>query len=110
MPVNRLGPQVTPQVSPQVNEQVLILLNVMRSEKESHKTSNFKRETLQALLGLKDKKSFSLRYLKPALSSGVIKMTIPDKPNSRLQQYELTELGKLQLKECGQYNQNCFFI
>ncbi len=88
------SPQVSPQVAPQVNEQVLALLTVMQCENKSHNTSQFKRETLQALLGLKDKKSFSLRYLKPALKEGLIEMTIPDKPTSRLQQYQLTVIGR----------------
>ena len=51
------------------------------------------RETLQAALGLSDRKSFRDRYLKPALAEGLIEMTIPDKPNSRLQKYRLTAKG-----------------
>ncbi len=42
------------------------------------------RETLQSALGLSDRKSFRERYLKPAVADGLIEMTIPDKPNSRL--------------------------
>jgi hypothetical protein len=49
------------------------------------------RDALQAALGLKDRKSFCERYLKPALNAGFIEMTIPDKPNSRLQKYRLTD-------------------
>jgi hypothetical protein len=48
------------------------------------------REELQNALALRDRKSFRERYLKPALDAGLIEMTIPDKPNSRLQQYRLT--------------------
>lgn len=51
------------------------------------------REALQAALGLSDRKSFRERYIKPALAEGLIEMTIPDKPNSRLQKYRLTEKG-----------------
>ena len=54
------------------------------------------REALQAALGLLDRKSFRERYLKPALTDGLIEMTIPGKPNSRLQKYRLTPKGKQQ--------------
>ncbi|WP_454256145.1 Fic family protein [Pseudomonas sp. Marseille-Q8238] len=52
------------------------------------------REALQAALGLADRKSFRERCLRPALNAGLIAMTRPEKPNSRLQCYYLTELGK----------------
>ena len=49
------------------------------------------RDELQTVLGLQDRKSFAARYLKPALTAGLIEMTIPEKPNSRLQKYQLTQ-------------------
>lgn len=76
------APQVTPQVNPQVEQ----LLAVLQSE--------MSREELQALLGLQDRKSFRERYLQPALALGLIEYSLPDKPNSRLQKYRLTELGQ----------------
>jgi hypothetical protein len=33
------------------------------------------------------------RFLDPALAAGLIEPTLPDKPNSRLQQYRLTAKG-----------------
>ncbi|HGE6089412.1 TPA: Fic family protein, partial [Vibrio cholerae] len=45
------------------------------------------REEIQAILGLKDRKSFRDRYLKPALEAGLIEMTLPDKPTSKVQRY-----------------------
>ena len=51
------------------------------------------REVLQSALGLLDRKSFRERYLQPALADGLLAMTIPDKPNSRLQKYRLTDKG-----------------
>jgi hypothetical protein len=52
------------------------------------------REALQKALDLQDRKSFRERYLKPSLAEELIEMTIPDKPNSRLQQYRLTDKGQ----------------
>lgn len=75
-------PQVAPQVTPQVKE----LLSALKGE--------MSRDDLQVALGLQDRKSFSERYLKPALNAGLIEMTIPDKPNSRLQKYRLTGISR----------------
>ena len=80
--------QVTAQVTAQVTELVKIL------DKEMD------REDIQNKLGLYHRENFRLNYLKPALEQGFIEMTIPDKPNSSLQKYRLTILGK-QLKESG---------
>lgn len=74
----KLTPQVDPQVTPQVGQLMEIF---------SEDGLAFNREELQLALGLKDRKSFRERYLKPALEAGLIEMTIPDKPNSKLQKY-----------------------
>lgn len=50
------------------------------------------RDELQTALGLQDRKSFTARYLKPSLNAGLIEMTIPEKPNSRLQKYRLPSI------------------
>jgi len=80
--VTASAPQVAPQVTPQVRD----LLAATRGE--------MSREALQSALGLTDRKSFRERYLKPALADGLIEMTIPEKPNSRLQKYRLTGKGR----------------
>ena len=38
-------------------------------------------------LGLKSRETFRKNYMNPALELGIVKMTIPDKPNSRNQRY-----------------------
>ncbi len=81
----------TPQVSPHVTPQVAELLVALQGE--------MGRATLQSGLALSDRKSFRERYLKPALADGLIEMTIPNKPNSRLQKYRLTEKGQAWLRE-----------
>lgn len=87
--VTTTAPQVSPQVTPQVDE----LLAVIEGE--------MGREALQSALGLSDRKSFRARYLKPALDDGLIEMTIPDKPNSRLQKYRLTVKGRQVMAQHG---------
>ncbi len=52
------------------------------------------RQQLQGALALKSEENFRQRYLMPALAAGLIGMTIPDKPTSRLQKYRLTAAGK----------------
>ena len=42
---------------------------------------------IMARLGLKSKDTLRKNYLKPAMELGLVKMTIPDKPNSRNQRY-----------------------
>ncbi len=45
------------------------------------------RSELMTVLGLSNRKSFRERYLQAALQVRLIEMTIPDRPNSRLQKY-----------------------
>lgn len=87
--VTTTAPQVSPQVTPQVGE----LLAAIQGE--------MGREALQSALWLSDRKSFRERYLKPALVDGLVEMTIPDKPNSRLQKYRLTDKGRQWLAQNG---------
>ena len=44
-------------------------------------------------LGIKHRPTFRDNYINPALYAGLIELTIPDKPNSRLQKYRLTAKG-----------------
>jgi len=45
-------------------------------------------------LGLRHWKTFQSNYLNPFLEIGLLERTIPDKPNSPLQKYRLTEVGR----------------
>ena len=54
---------------------------------------SFMRDELQEMMELKDRKNFRKKYLNPALEQGWIEMTIPQKPNSSLQRYQLTPIG-----------------
>jgi len=57
-------------------------------------TGDHSRRELQKILGLKDDEHFRKAYLLPAINAGLVEMTLPDKPKSRLQRYRLTESGK----------------
>ncbi|MFN2349842.1 MAG: Fic family protein [Thioalkalivibrio sp.] len=49
-------------------------------------------------LGLRHRAHFRHHYLAPALQRG-LEMTLPETPNSRLQQYRLTAKGQKYLKD-----------
>ena len=59
----------------------------------------FSPSDMRKKMGLKHRTFFLLNYIQPALKLGLIEMTIPDKPNSRLQKYQLTKKGKELKKE-----------
>jgi len=54
---------------------------------------------IQKFLGLKHRPTFRANYLYRALEMGLIEMTIPDTPSSRLQKYRLTEAGQRLLRQ-----------
>ncbi len=59
------------------------------------------RVELMSALGLKDEKHFRIHYQQKALGLGVLEMTVPDKPQSRLQKYRLTSAGRRWLEDQG---------
>ena len=75
-----------PQANPQLTPQVVRLLGVLVGE--------MSRDELMAALNLRDRKSFRERYLAPALADSLIEMTQPATPNSPVQRYRLTEIGR----------------
>jgi ATP-dependent DNA helicase RecG len=52
---------------------------------------------LRGALNVRHRPTFRRNYLHPALEQGLIEMTIPDKPQSRLQRYRLTAEGRERL-------------
>ena len=82
--IDKILDEVSAQVSAdneQLSEYLKRLLEVM--EYDVPYTSN----TLMNKLGLKSKEGFRRNYLRPAIDMNLIRMTIPDKPNSRNQRY-----------------------
>jgi hypothetical protein len=64
-----------------LSEYVKKLLSVM--EYDTPYTAN----AILDLLELKSKETLRKNYIGPAIENGLIKMTLPDKPNSRNQRY-----------------------
>jgi Fic family protein len=61
---------------------------------QSLKTKPLSRKEIFAAIGMNgDSRSFK-RHIEPLLDMGLIEMTVPEKPNSRLQKYRLTDAGK----------------
>jgi hypothetical protein len=75
------------QVDEQVSEQVALMLRACARSPKS------KAELLEAA-GLAHAYLNYKRHIFPLIESGVLALTIPDKPNSRLQKYRLTSQGK----------------
>ncbi len=83
----RLDMEVTDQVTDQVTGEVARLLAAAAEGDQA-------RSALQIALGLKHTPHFRHAYLQPALTAGLLEMTLPDQPNSRLQRYRLTSKGR----------------
>ena len=83
---NTAGDTVAHQVAHQVTPQVLALLGFLEIPRL--------RADLIAALDKNDRINFIRLYLRPALSTGLIERTIPDKPTSRFQKYRLTDKGR----------------
>lgn len=82
--INQMLDEVVLQVNrsnSEVSEYVKRMLAVM--EYEVPYTSN----SIMEALGLKSKETLRKNYINPAMELGLIKMTLPDKPNSRNQRY-----------------------
>ena len=71
----------TQKESRHISEQVNRLLSVMDDE------IPYSANELLMLLNIKSKETLRGTYLNPALENGLIKMTLPDKPNSKNQKY-----------------------
>jgi len=77
------------QVEPKLGlswEQVLRVLSHYETAQDA--------KSLMQKLGLSNRTKFKKKYINPLIDEGLLEMTIPDKPNSSLQKYRITELGK----------------
>ena len=83
--------EATGEVTGEVAGEVMRLLLVCQGE--------MTRRQMQSRLSLKGDDNFRRLYLVPALEAGLIEMTIPDKPTSRMQKYRLTAAGAAKLNQ-----------
>jgi len=74
---------VPPQVTPQVE-------SLLRTAEAGPAT----RADLQTAAGIRDRKHFRLAYLEPLIQAAWLELTIPAKPQSRLQRYRITTAGR----------------
>ena len=66
---------------------------------KSLKNKALSRKEIFAAIGLNgDSRAFK-RHIAPLLAEGFIEMTVPDKPNSRLQKYRITKKGAEAIKK-----------
>lgn len=86
--------EVTAEVATEVATEVAALLSVIKTD--------MSRQELQAAMGLKSAEHFRKAYILPAIAAGVLEMTLPDQPKSRLQRYRLTKQGHNWLKTVKQ--------
>lgn len=77
--------QVRDQVKEQVREQVVGQVTV--GDIIGYCKLPRTRAEIQDYCGLVSRRSFNENHLKPMLEAGILKMTIPDKPNSKNQRY-----------------------
>jgi Fic family protein len=77
----------TDQVSDPLTDQVKSLLKILQ-------TKPLSASECMARLKLSHRPTFRANYIHPALEQGLIERTIPDRPNSRLQKYRMTEKGR----------------
>ncbi|MGD9975341.1 MAG: Fic family protein [Desulfatirhabdiaceae bacterium] len=81
-------PPVTTPVTPPVNMYVRRLLELLES------SGSLGNAEILTAFKLKDRRRLRETYIAPALGSGVIAYTIPEKPRSSNQKYRLTEKGR----------------
>ena len=79
---------VTAPVTPPVSDTVMRLLRLLLSH------ASLGNNEIRDHFALRDRRRLRETYIDPSLKDGLIELTIPDKPTSRLQKYRLTAKGR----------------
>ena len=84
MQIDKILDEVSGQIS-ESGEQMTEYLKRMRDVKEYDVP--YTATAMMGMLGLMSKETFRKNYMNPALELNLVRMTIPDKPNSKNQRY-----------------------
>ena len=95
---NFLRMVISSKQTEQVTEQVKNLLPVMDKE--------YSISELMELLNLSDSGYFRASILQKAIDTGLVELTIPDKPTSSKQKYRLSRKGKKIKEKRNSHNSN----
>lgn len=79
--------------------QVEQLSDIMVSALKALEDKNLSRKEIFAAIGLNGDHRAYKRNIEPLLRGGFIEMTVPDKPNSKLQKYRLTDKGVVAIQQ-----------
>jgi len=88
--------KITGQITEQVSEQIGTKLALSRHQVKILHNCLQEKSLLGIMckVGRKDRTKFRTKFIKPLLESGLLEMTIPDKPRSSKQRYRTTDLGR----------------
>lgn len=84
MQIDKILDEVSVQISEsgeQMTEYLKRMLDVMEYD------VSYTATTIMGMLGLRSKETFRKNYMNSALELNLVRMTIPDKPNSKNQRY-----------------------
>ncbi len=88
MAKDQITEQVTGEVTGEVTPPVKRLIDLLGEK------GKLGAGAIREVLGLKDRTHVRNTYIVPALEAELIEYAIPEKPNSSLQKYRLTDKGK----------------
>jgi predicted transcriptional regulator len=93
--------EIARKVTEQVGEQVGTKLALSRHQVEILHNCLQEKSFLGIMsqVGRKDRTKFRTKFIKPLVESGLLEMTIPDKPRSSKQRYRTTDLGRKVLNQ-----------
>jgi predicted transcriptional regulator len=79
----------------QVEELTMVMVSVLKSLESTNRS----RKEIFAAIGMNGDYRAYKRNIEPLLADGYIEMTIPGKPNSKLQKYRLTAKGVVAIRD-----------